>query len=286
MFNRVILPVFTSFCLLFSSGSAKCNSVEDFVRAAANGSLKLVKSSINSGMGVNIINFKGITALIASIEYEQFETVKYLVEEGADVNYPTQDDYRSTPLCMAALTGNEKILKYLIKNGAQVDKKSKMGATPLLVASRFGFTEIVAILIKKGADVSITDINGCTALMNASMENHSDIAKLLIDKATDIDAVDKYGADALFWATLEGNSEIVSYLISEGADVNSPAGSSIGRTALMYAAEKGYTEIVRELLETDVNLHVRSKDSKTALNFALDNNHQEIAVMLKLAGAK
>jgi len=55
--------------------------------------------------------------------------VKYLVEQGADIN--KENRYAKTPLIYAQERGKEKNRKYLVKEGAKRNKKTRYIQTKL-----------------------------------------------------------------------------------------------------------------------------------------------------------
>jgi len=70
----------------------------------------------------------------------------------------------STPLSLAALTGNTEVIDLLIRNGAEVNGQNKDGATPLLGAAFLGRVEAVNLLLAEGADPNIRNDKGETPL--------------------------------------------------------------------------------------------------------------------------
>jgi ankyrin repeat protein len=54
---------------------------------------------------------------------------------------------------------------------ADVDAQSKIGWSVLMWAARRGYTKVVKSLIKAGADVSLKDENGMTAWMMAQKKD-------------------------------------------------------------------------------------------------------------------
>ena len=84
--------------------------------------------------------------LIDAARYGDLETVKLLIENGADIDAKDKDGY--TVLMYASNNGNLEIIKYLVENGADINIKDKNGDTALNYARTEGIKEV---LIKTGA---------------------------------------------------------------------------------------------------------------------------------------
>ena len=61
-----------------------------------------------------------------------------------------------TPLHLAALYGQPKVMRLLVEAGANVDAYDSEGNTPLLLAAEQRRTDVVMELIRLGADVNKT----------------------------------------------------------------------------------------------------------------------------------
>ena len=90
--------------------------------------------------------------------------------------------------------------------------------------------------------------------------------------------------DALHRAAQAGDLAGLQAALSAGGDVDALDGR--GRTALMYAANKGYTLLVEPLLEAGADPDVRAPDGATALFMAAAHGHTEIIERLMEAGAE
>lgn len=80
---------------------------------------------------INEITTSGLTALNQCVLDGNYESVKMLVELGANVN--KRDRFGWTPLHYAASEGYEKICRYLLRNGANLRVENKDGKFPVEV---------------------------------------------------------------------------------------------------------------------------------------------------------
>ena len=65
-------------------------------------------------------------------------------------------------LIYASRDGDLEIVKFLAEQGADVNIQNIYGNTALILSSRLGHLEIVKFLIEQGADVNLRDDNGKT----------------------------------------------------------------------------------------------------------------------------
>tara|TARA_Y100001934_G_C12346405_1_gene773050 strand:+ start:244 stop:1635 length:1392 start_codon:yes stop_codon:yes gene_type:complete len=121
--------------------------------------------------------------LYYAITTKDIELIKKQIAQGADVNGKAKHETireREYPyLMVATITGSEMIVEYLIKNGANVNSKSRTGATSLILAAFKNSKEIVQILIANGADVNAKDNRGRTPLSAANNNKNQEISKIL-----------------------------------------------------------------------------------------------------------
>ena len=121
-----------------------------------------------------------------------------------------------TSLMYAAILGKRQIVRFLLKQGADIKAKTKTGHTLLHIASHGGIDWLVEDLIKKGWDVNVGEKDkGNTPLIFAVLQEHLSTAKLLLENGVDINARNKAGKTALHAALLRENGDMVDLLINK-----------------------------------------------------------------------
>ena len=243
-----------------------------------------------------------------AVEQGNIEAIKQHLAAGADVN----GIENSPPLAYAT---TKEVLELLIANGANVNEPAhrdfEENGTNILhewALFPYGKIELIQSLIEKGANVNAKDFLGHTPLDKAieginkwygeTRNQKKEIAKLLrklggksgaeesIKGAAslgDIEAVKKHLAndakanDGLFGAAMKGYTEIVKLLIEKGADVNTRGYYS--RTSLHATSNE---ELVLLLISKGADVNAKDRHGETPLHLA---QTKEIAELLISKGA-
>ena len=142
--------------------------------------------------------------------------------------------------------GEPASVKFMLKEGADVNKKDKKGLRPLHNACFCGRFKVAEILIDHGAGVDRQDTNGCTPLHKACVYEFVEVAKMLLDHGADVDRQDNNGSTPLHLACSGGNFEYVKIMIERGADVDRQ--DKNGSTPLHLACGLEVAEIVIMLI--------------------------------------
>lgn len=94
-----------------------------------------------------------------------------------------------------------KEIKLILKQGADVNAKNKVGYTPLKYAMKYENYKIMDLLVKYGADVAMRTDHGVTVLHWGSLLVKPKIIVRLIEKYNaDVNVVDDYGYTPLMYA--------------------------------------------------------------------------------------
>jgi len=94
---------------------------------------------------------------------------------GADVNV---SGTCCTPLFLASGSGNPEAVRYLINQGADVNSRERFGQTAVTEAAFFGNISVIKELLKHGAEVNAVSDEG-TALDIAIKGNNTALSDLL-----------------------------------------------------------------------------------------------------------
>jgi len=96
--------------------------------------------------GINFSNKDLSLIFLMAINDGDIDLIKTLIHKGTiDINY--KDEYSGTYLHFAISNNNFEIVKLLIENGADINAMDCYGITPLMESSRLGRIEFVSILI-------------------------------------------------------------------------------------------------------------------------------------------
>lgn len=230
---------------------------------------------------------KESSSLLRSIDWEQWEIARLLIESGANVNatYVGKDKTYWTSLLMDSIHyENDDICRLLIEKGADVNKGDSSGATPLIDAAQRGNTTMVRYLIKKQANVNAADIYGDTALQSSMRNGCYQIARILIENGADVRTIDSQTGDTLLHRIPEwkiGQSyendlpeaiKTFALLIARGLDVN--AENKIRRTPLLMIIgylstpvekrHKFYSRLAQLLIQNNADPLTKLPDGRTA----------------------
>ncbi|XP_033635280.1 transient receptor potential cation channel subfamily A member 1 homolog isoform X2 [Asterias rubens] len=209
------------------------------------------------------------TAIHVAVDSGKQEIVQMCLEKGANVN--TFDYQRNTSLHVAAAAGHLNIVKLLLQRGARIDALNAERATALHRACAFNRQHVVEFLIKSGAKLERRDKDNFTPLLIAASNGHSATIAELLKRGGNIRAVDKHEKSAVYWAAQENEVQALTVLLDHRkhkAKKLLMESDRYNNTPLHIAAEKGYIQIVKILLERGASLEAKNEEEQTALHLA------------------
>ncbi|XP_047376067.1 protein phosphatase 1 regulatory subunit 12B isoform X4 [Sciurus carolinensis] len=204
------------------------------------------------------VRFEDGAVFLAACSSGDTDEVKKLLARGADINTVNVDGL--TALHQACIDENLDMVKFLVENRANVNQQDNEGWTPLHAAASCGYLNIAEYFINHGASVG---------MVNSEGEVPSDLAEEPAMKDLLLEQVKKQGVD-LEQSRKEEEQQMLqdarqwlnSGKIEDVRQVRS------GATALHVAAAKGYSEVLRLLIQAGYELNVQDHDGWTPLHAA------------------
>jgi ankyrin repeat protein len=136
-------------------------------------------------------NSTGETALHYLVVENHLDGVKFLAEQGADVN--TQNNFGGTPLMDAAQLNYGDMCRFLVDHEAKVNVKDIHAETALFRAAAAGAIVILDLLIEAGADVHARNTLDESILEGALLDKRS-LNETLPDRRSKVlDILKKHG---------------------------------------------------------------------------------------------
>jgi ankyrin repeat protein len=189
---------------------------------------------------------------------------------------------------LTAVNGSDTAqVNELLQRGVDVDTADSAGNTLLLIAARNGNHQMLETLLKNKANVLKINKYGDSAPMLAAIDGHLEAVKMLAAAGADLDPV---GWTPLIYAAFNGHVDILRFLLDQDVDID--AQSANGTTALMAASRNGHLAAVTLLLERKADPDLANQKGGTALDMSRTAGNSEItnllvkAVELPLPGGK
>lgn len=153
------------------------------ILAIANKSDLIKKLGERFPLLINQPNRYGCTPVYEAAAFGSLDTVKTLLELGADINLARSGGW--TPLCVAALAKNFKIIEFVLTHYKDkvknIDQKNEWGETPFYWAIQRQDFNSIKIIVENGARLTQTDRNGHGCLHHlAKIKGSADIIIFLL----------------------------------------------------------------------------------------------------------
>ena len=150
-----------------------------FEAAATGKTNHLVRILARDPQLVNAYSDDGYQPLGLACFFGHLETARYLINAGARINSPSQNEMKVTPLHSATAAGCSELVKLLLQLGANPNAPQEGGITPLHAAAQNGDVESIRALLFYGADANIKSDEGKTPLNCATESKKSEAVEWL-----------------------------------------------------------------------------------------------------------
>jgi hypothetical protein len=205
----------------FIDDDYKRNNINDVLVTAARNP-KIVEFLLKRKADINFDHGKVLRKNSVSIG-TTFEYIKYLVDNGADVNAGNDFPIRN-------------VMTYIGTTGLTAKRTMDMATKNQLLSSIEEYKKIAKFLIDRGANVRV---NNDELLSSAAHSGDLEIIQMLVKEGVDVNA---NNGDALRVASLYGYTNIVEFLLDQNSNVNL-------NQSYKLALTKGHSEIADMLSE-------------------------------------
>ena len=235
-----------------------------------------------------------ITPLMIASAFKYNDILQALVSAGADLDLKSAKDDKNriynTALNYSILSKNVEGVSILLKSGASIDNRSDY----LHDAIEVNNVNIVKLLVNRGIDVNqiAKEENGTyyyggrSPLSLAVLNQNADIVKFLLLHDADVHMDEEpvlYTAVNWYDSYKKSSLNIIRLILDAGADIDVRYS---GSTPLITAIKKGYTDVVKLLIEYRADVNYSDKKGKKPLYYAINSSKKnEIIKLLVDEGA-
>uniref|UniRef100_A0A6Q2YGP1 RHD domain-containing protein n=1 Tax=Esox lucius TaxID=8010 RepID=A0A6Q2YGP1_ESOLU len=199
-----------------------------------------------------------------------------------------QDDNGDTPLHLAIIHQQSAVIQQLVhtlqnmRQDRVLNQLNHLSQSPLHLAVITGQVKVVDVLLRAGADPTLLDQDGRTALHLAALTGDDTTLRVLLGHLGEryshlVNTADYHGLYPLHLAVRKGGERCLRLLVEGGAKINAPEQKS-GCSALHLAVKENLFKV----LKADVNMVTFG--GNTPLHLAASQGSPPLCSMLIAAG--
>jgi len=206
-------------------------------------------------------------------------------EIGSETTAPAEaDDESSRDIWRAAAHGNVDAMRRMIdEDPGCVNARDGAGYRALQWAALNNKVAAATLLLDRGSAIDAGDNDSQTALHWACVRGSLPCAELLLRRGANLNAADSRGYVPMHVAAQYGHTGMIYHFkMRWNAEVD--VTDHDGRTALHWAAYKGFPDCVRLLICMDADIYRADKEGCTALHWSAMKGKSEATHLLVKAG--
>lgn len=270
------------------------------INFAINGNIKGLKHLFHEGSASprDISTTRGYSLLRWALYSKQYETCKFLLQAGADVDYRPIGAFDNSPrikACHFLLEGNlnenaVEALRAITKGSEYLDdfiddsSFTQIHRIVLGLSSR----DLEQELLSNPHEINIQDSMGRTALAWAAARNDRHAIVTLLRYRADPNIIDVQISGPLSNAAAQGHTACVKLLLDAGAQPDPPLPRGIKKGGPLNVAARNSKDpvLVKVLLDFGADVDQCGVDGKTGLFHAAQKDDASLAILLLENGAK
>lgn len=248
--------------------------------------LQKVQQSIANGNAIKV-NGNKTPLTRALISGASIDIIKYLLEQGADVN--KQVMHGCTNLCWAAYGADVEVFKLIASKADEsiIDYENDDGRNLLYFAVKGQKNlDVIKYLIEQGLDINYISDDGENVLHFATSSHGTkspEVTQWLIDNVDNARAKNDDGDTALLKAAYRSNLSVIGTLLNNGFKATET--NNEGRNALSIAAYRNSKKVIEKFIELGLDVNQEDNNGKTPLMYAVSRNRLDVVQLLIDNGA-
>lgn len=241
----------------------------------------IIECMIDQGCDISAVDAKNRTMLMVAIHENLYDDVKFLVEQGADINLMIDD---RSALTEAVICNRTNMVKYLIKNGADMQAHCSDGMNILFHAASSGSVKMLELCVQQsGLSLDSLSYDDSSLLSIAAIKDQSKMAEYLVEHGLDINHETDEDTTPLELAILNQSYHVANYLIKKGAYCDSDYLCDLSRDEfhLLCAFKDNDFQAMDALLKNNVSLTAIERiDGEHLFHQAVAKNNIELVDIL------
>ncbi|KAF3063043.1 Ankyrin-1 [Trichoderma lentiforme] len=233
--------------------------------------IEIVRYLLSHNADPNIASSNGITPLWLAAQQGYSEVARLLAEAKADVH--ATDNSGWTPL--HAVYDTTETVRVLLEYGADMNRMNKKDATPLGLAINSNQVNAVKLMLSESKikpDWSIPSMYG--AIQHAVRDGYNEVMSLVLEAGANVNLVDDHNASLALWAMSRNDDDMIRTLLEFGPDLSHK--DKDGDTALHNIRKTTPLASIRRVVNAGGKLDAMNDDLETPLISAIRACNMEV----------
>jgi TonB family protein len=247
--------------------------------AVQHGHEQVASDLIHAKSNLEANDLSNQTPLLMALNHNRGAIARMLVDKKA--NYEVEKVLLDQIFCGKIAAGQDIIAEIMLAHGVSPNCEVQ-GFTPLMIASLQGDQRLVDVLLKAGAKPNAKGKDGLTPLLAAVQSADLPTVKSLVEAGADIKAHNSKGATVTHVAAASGNVELLDYLLDHGAPLGEKTKSDA--TVLSAALLRDHRAAALELQKRGLGLDPKGAAFEAELEAVLRMDLAELLEPLMRSG--